>query len=148
MASPLPSWGSPMIWGGHKYLKSSREMAGSHKLCSATEFVCGTRQVTSLSDSQFPHLSDGDKLNSKGCCENLGITNAEVLGNHTIPAHGKESRPVIWTVSPCEDQGSLKDQVNRVVQTAGKWYIEARTSSSMLFILGLFLAGRVGLVQQ
>lgn len=60
----------------------------------------------SVSDSQFPHLSVGDKLNSQGYCENLGIINAELLGKHPISAHGKESRPVLRTASPCEGHRS------------------------------------------
>lgn len=101
----LPSWGSPKSQGGWEILKSGREETGNHKLCLATAFVGGTRQATPFIDSQFPHLSDGD--NSQGCRENVRVINAELLGKHPIPTHRKATRPVLWTASPCEGQGSL-----------------------------------------
>lgn len=73
-----------------------------------------------LSDSQFSHLLDGDKLNLQGCCENLGIINVEVLGKRTIAVCRKESRLILGTASTCEGQVSLNEDLNRVMHTSGK----------------------------
>lgn len=73
-----------------------------------------------LSGFRFPHLSNGDKVNSQGCCVKLRKINVELLGNRRIPACGKESRLAPGTASLCEGQVSRDDEVNRMMQAAGK----------------------------